>query len=87
MKIYLRSLKENSYKKAPFFDRIAEKIVGIMHKKKSEGSKDVFLPTFLYNLLKQTSKNIPNSHLIISDFDNLISSISGVCAPIVSKKG
>jgi len=58
-----------------------------MYKKKTQGSQDVFLPTFLYRLLKQTSKNIPNSHLIISDFDSLISPISGVFAPIVSKKG
>lgn len=50
-------------------------------------SKDVFLPTSLLQLLKRIKQNIPKSHLVISDFDKLISPVSGINAPIVSKKG
>ena len=50
-------------------------------------SKDVFLPTSLLQLLRRIKQNIPKSHLVISDFDKLISPVSGINAPIVSKKG
>ena len=50
-------------------------------------SKDVFLPTSLLQLLKRIKQNIPKSHLVVSDFDKLISPVSGINAPIVSKKG
>jgi hypothetical protein len=38
-------------------------------------------------MLKRLKYNIPNAHLVISDFDSLPSQISGVNAPIVSHKG
>ena len=50
-------------------------------------SKDVFLPTSLLQLFRRIKQNIPKSHLVISDFDKLISPVSGINAPIVSKKG
>jgi hypothetical protein len=58
-----------------------------MAKKTHPDSKDVFLPTYLLQLLKRIKQNIPKSHLVISDFDKLISPVSGINAPIVSKKG
>ena len=54
---------------------------------KKKESHDVFLPTFLYLLLKNIAEKSPNAHLIISDFDSLISNIVGKNAPIVSLKG
>ena len=52
-----------------------------MAKRAQPQSKDVF------QLLRRIKQNIPKSHLVISDFDKLISSVSGINAPIVSKKG
>lgn len=50
-------------------------------------SRDLFLPTSLLQLLRRIKQNMPKSHLVISDFDKLISSVAGINAPIVSKKG
>jgi hypothetical protein len=41
----------------------------------------------MYRLMKNLNKKIPNAHLIISDFDSLISPVPGINAPIVSEKG
>lgn len=71
-----------------FIDRMAEYFVKKMLKKtKNILSKDLFLPTYLLRLFKQVKKNMPKAHLVISDFDQLITSIDGINAPIVSKKG
>ena len=45
------------------------------------------MPTHLLQLFKNLKKNIPNAHVIMSDFDSLVSNIPGVNAPIVSFKG
>lgn len=58
-----------------------------MVNKSRKESKDLFLPTYLLRLMKRLKTNMPNSHLVISDFDQLITSIEGINAPIVSKKG
>lgn len=58
-----------------------------MVKKTQNNSKDLFLPTYLLRLLKKMKKNVPNCHLVLSDFDKLITPVSGINAPIVSKKG
>jgi hypothetical protein len=55
--------------------------------KKQNLSKDLFLPTYMLRLLKKMKKNIPNCHLVLSDFDKLVTPVSGINAPIVSKKG
>lgn len=69
-------------------DRIASYFVERMIKKKIDMScVDVFLPTFMYRLMKRIRSNIPRAHLVISDFDKLVTSIPGINAPIVSKKG
>jgi hypothetical protein len=41
----------------------------------------------MLRLLKKMSKNIPHCHLLISDFDQLVTPIAGINAPIVSRKG
>jgi len=71
----------------PFLDRIANFIVRRMAKRAHIESKDLFLPTSLLQMLKKIKQNMPKSHLVISDFDELISPVSGINAPIVSKKG
>jgi hypothetical protein len=58
-----------------------------MTKKNKINNKDLFLPTFFYQLMKNIKKNIPNNHLVISDFDFLATSVPGINAPIVSRKG
>ena len=58
-----------------------------MIKKTKSSSKDLFLPTYMLRLLKRMKRNVPNCHLVISDFDKLVSPVSGINAPIVSKKG
>ena len=58
-----------------------------MIKKTQSSSKDLFLPTYMLRLLKRMKRNVPNCHLVISDFDKLVSPVSGINAPIVSKKG
>lgn len=68
-------------------DRIAQFFVDRMVKKTQNNSKDVFLPTFMLKLLKKMKKNMPNCHLLISDFDHLVTPIPGINAPIVSRKG
>lgn len=68
-------------------DRVAQFLVDRMVKKTQEQTKDVFLPTFMLRLLKRIKTNMPHSHLVISDFDHLVTRIPGVNAPIVSKKG
>lgn len=68
-------------------DRIAHFFVNRMVKKSQKVSRDVFLPTFMLNLLKKMNKNMPRCHLVISDFDHLVTPIPGINAPIVSKKG
>lgn len=55
--------------------------------KPTKNSKDIFIPTFMFNFLENLSKKAPNAHLVLSDFDSLISSIPGINAPIVSRKG
>ncbi len=67
-------------------DRIARMIVR-KWMKPNLISKDLFLPTHSYHILKQLAQNIPHSHIIIADYDDLISSIPGINSPIVSKKG
>jgi hypothetical protein len=37
--------------------------------------------------MQDIKKNIPEAHLIMSDFDSLVSKIPGINAPIVSYKG
>lgn len=54
---------------------------------KKPDPKQLFLPTQMLNLFKNFKVNVPEAHLIISDFDNLISNIDGINAPIVSFKG
>lgn len=56
-------------------------------KKSQKECKDIFLPTYLLRLMKRIKANIPQSHLVISDFDKLITNVEGINAPIVSKKG
>ncbi len=58
-----------------------------MIKKTHNNSKDLFLPTYMLRLLKRMKKNVPNCHLVLSDFDKLVTPVSGINAPIVSKKG
>jgi hypothetical protein len=41
----------------------------------------------MLRLMKRIKKNMPQTHLVISDFDKLVTSVSGINAPIVSKKG
>ena len=55
--------------------------------KSAKNSKDIFIPTFMFNFLENLGKKAPNAHLVLSDFDSLISSIPGLNAPIVSRKG
>jgi hypothetical protein len=73
-------------KKLSFLDRMAKKIATRLYQK-GEVSKDIFLPTYFYNYMQNASKNIPNAHFIMSDFDQLFSSVPGIGAPIVSSKG
>jgi len=69
-------------------DRVAEYFVKKMLKKTNNSeSKDLFLPTYLLKLFKQVKKNMPHANLVMSDFDQLITSVDGINAPIVSKKG
>ena len=68
-------------------DKIAQMMVNRMVKKTHNTSKDVFLPTFMLRLLNKMKRNIPKSHLVISDFDHLVTPVPGVNAPIVSRKG
>jgi hypothetical protein len=58
-----------------------------MVNKNKKQCKDLFLPTYLLRLFKRLKVNMPNSHFVISDFDQLITSVEGINAPIVSKKG
>jgi hypothetical protein len=79
---------DRSQDRAPsFMDRVAQIIVDRMARKSVKASRDVFLPTFMLRLLKRMSKNMPQSHLLISDFDHLVTSVPGINAPIVSSKG
>lgn len=55
--------------------------------KKTVNSDVLFLPTYCLKMLRRLKFSIPNSHVIISDFDALPSQIAGVNAPIVSHKG
>ena len=73
-------------KKLSLLDRIAKKVATKIYQKGSP-SKDIFLPTYFHNYMQQASKNIPNAHFIMSDFDQLFSSVPGIGAPIVSSKG
>jgi hypothetical protein len=41
----------------------------------------------MYKLMQDIKKNMPEAHLIMSDFDSLVSKIPGINAPIVSYKG
>jgi hypothetical protein len=66
---------------------VATFFVDRMVRKAQKECKDVFLPTYLLRLMKRMKTNMPNSHLVISDFDQLITSVEGINAPIVSKKG
>ena len=66
-------------------DWIAKKLVERMFKAKT--SKDVFLPTYLFQFFKSVYQKVPNVHMVVSDFDSLVSSIPGINAPIVSRKG
>lgn len=68
-------------------DRIAQFLVKRMVGKEQHVSKDLFLPTFMLRLMKKMGKNMPNCHLVISDFDHLVTAVPGINAPIVSKKG
>ena len=58
--------------------------------KTNTNKSNMFIPTICLKTLKNLAKNIPNNHLIISDFDMLSNSIStrnqGINAPVVSKK-
>ena len=38
-------------------------------------------------MLRRLHKNSPKAHLVISDFDQLVSPIPGINSPIVSRKG
>ena len=67
-------------------DRIAVKIIEKFYLSKKQ-TDELFLPTYLYQLLQGINTTMPNSHLIMSDFDSLSSSVSGINAPIVSRKG
>jgi hypothetical protein len=67
-------------------DRIANYLVDRMMKKGAV-SKDLFLPTYMLRLMRRIRKNIPQAHLLISDFDQLVTNIPGINAPIVSRKG
>lgn len=58
-----------------------------MVSKNQQKSKDLFLPTYMLRLLKKMKKNVPNCHLVLSDFDKLVTPVAGINAPIVSKKG
>ena len=69
-----------------FLDRIAETIFQRYYQPKVDDNQ-LFLPTYFLQLLKRLSKNVPKAHLIVSDFDRLISSVPGKYAPIVSFKG
>jgi len=69
-----------------FVDKIARKLAARFYNK-GQTVKDLFLPTFFYSYMQQASKNIPNAHFIISDFDQLFSEVPGIGAPIVSSKG
>ncbi len=71
----------------PILDRIAGFFVDRMVNKNKKSCKDLFLPTYLLRLFRKLKVNIPNCHVVISDFDQLITSIEGINAPIVSKKG
>jgi len=66
---------------------MANYIVSRMVKKNMGISKDVFLPTYMLRFLKRVNQNMPNCHFVISDFDHLITSVPGINAPIVSRKG
>ena len=68
-------------------DRVAHFFVNRMVKKTQISSKDIFLPTFMLKFLKKLNKNLPKGHLVISDFDHLVTAVPGINAPIVSKKG
>ena len=68
-------------------DKIAQLLVNRMVKKSGSSSKDLFLPTFMLRFLKRVNKNMPNCNFVISDFDHLITSVPGLNAPIVSRKG
>lgn len=54
---------------------------------KNEPAQQLFLPTCLLTLMKTIKTTLPQAHLIVSDFDSLISNIPGANAPIVSFKG
>ena len=58
-----------------------------MVSKNKNQSKDLFLPTYMLRLLKKMKKNVPNCHIVLSDFDKLVTPVPGINAPIVSKKG
>ena len=58
-----------------------------MISKSKKESKDLFLPTYLLRLLKKIKTNMPKTHFVISDFDQLVTSVEGINAPIVSRKG
>lgn len=73
-------------RKLSFVDRLAKKVATRLYQK-GELCKDIFLPTYFYNYMQQASKNLPNAHFIMSDFDQLFSSVPGIGAPIVSSKG
>ena len=67
-------------------DRVAETIFRKFYQPKVDDNQ-LFLPTYFLKLLKNMSNNAPKAHLILSDFDHLISSVPGQYAPIVSFKG
>ena len=73
--------------KEPILDRIAHFFVRRMMKKVQITTKDLFLPTYMLKLLNKMKKNVPNCHYVISDFDQLVTTLPGINAPIVSKKG
>lgn len=85
--MYLASPQPHSYDSLPFFDWIANKIAQRIKRKAHKNVLDMFLPTSLYQMLSRMKQNVPKAHLIISDFDSLVTPIEGIQAPIVSKKG
>ena len=87
LEIYLKAAASRSQEEKPFLDKIAGFFVERMMKKSHKECKDLFLPTYLLRLMKRIKANIPQGHLVISDFDQLITNVEGINAPIVSKKG
>ena len=84
--IYNKSDKEIQ-KPLSVLDKAAEYFVNKMNRKIQPKSKDLFLPTYLLRMMKRLKKNVPGIHLVMSDFDKLVTSVPGINAPIVSTKG